>query len=339
MFFDRMFGIDLGTDSVKIYNNSKVSISKEKTRVAIRKKETVFAVGDEAEEMLERTPQDIQVFTPMANGRISDISLVEVILHTLLERNDSFLGYRPTLFFTVPMDTTEIEKRAYYTIAHRGRLKRCRVYLVEKPIADALALGIPITKTKGSMIINIGAQSTEVSVIADQRVIISKVIPIGGNQFDAAIVAAVRRFHNFQISYKTAGDLKVNLADFTGRNHNLMRVMGIDATTGLPRDGIVTSYTITVTMQELLHTIAEEIESLLKRTPPQIYRAIKEEGIYLAGGSTRLSGLDNYLKNYLNCQIKQSTLYELCTINGLKELITHPNLHKHYALTPKKRKY
>lgn len=331
-----MFGIDLGTDTVKIYNDSKGSISKEKTRVAIRKKQTVFAVGDEAEEMLERTPQDIQVFTPMANGRISDISLVEVLLHYFLDKE--FLGYRPKLFFTVPMDTTEIEKRAYYTIAHRGRLKRCRVFLVEKPIADALALGIPISKTKGSMIINMGAQSTEVSVLADQRVIISKVIPIGGNQFDSSIVAAVRRFHNFQISYKTAGDLKLNLADFTGKNTNLMRVMGIDATTGLPRDGIVTSYTITVTMQEQLHTIAEEIQNLLNRTPPQIYKAIKEEGVYLVGGSTRLSGLDNYLKEYLNCPVKQSALYELSTINGLKELITHDALHK-LAFTPKKRNY
>ncbi|MDO4491536.1 MAG: rod shape-determining protein [Lachnospiraceae bacterium] len=336
MLFKNMFGIDLGTDSVKIYNDSKKSISREKTRVAIRKQETVFAVGDEAEEMLERTPQDIQVYTPMCGGRISDIALVEVLLHNLLDK--AFLGYRPQLFFTVPMDTTEIEKRAYYTIAHRGRLKRCRVYLVEKPIADALALGIPISKTRGSMVINIGAQSTEVSVIADQRVIISKVIPIGGNQFDASIVAAVRRFHNFQISYKTANELKLNLADFTGKNTNKMRVMGIDATTGLPRDGIVTSYTITVTLQEQLHTIAEEIQNLLNRTPPQIYRAIKEEGIYLAGGSTRLAGLDRYLKDYLNCQIKQSTLYELCTINGLKELVTHEQLHK-LAFTPKKRKY
>lgn len=336
MLLNNMFGIDLGTDSVKIYNNSKGSITREKTRVAVRRKETIFAVGDEAEEMVERTPQDIQVFTPMSYGRISDIALVEVLLHNLLDK--VFLGYHPKLFFSVPMDSTEIEKRAYYTIAHRGRLKRCRVFLVEKPICDALALGIPINKTKGSMIINMGAQSTEVSVIADQRVIISKIIPIGGKQFDSSIVAAVRRFHNFQISYKTAGDLKLNLADFNGKNTNLMRVMGIDATTGLPRDGIVTSYTITVTMQEQLHTIAEEIQNLLKRTPPQIYRAIKQEGIYLTGGSTRLSGLDNYLKNFLGCPVKQSTLYELCTINGLKELITHDQLHK-LAFTPKKRKY
>ncbi len=336
MLFTNMFGIDLGTDSVKIYDHSRGSISREKTRVAIRKKETVFAVGDEAEEMLERTPKDIQVYTPMTGGRINDISLVEVMLHHLLDR--SFMGWRPKLFFTIPMDTTEIEKRAYYTIAHRGRLKRCRVYLVEKPVADALALGIPVSKTRGSMIINMGAQSTEVSVIADQRVIISRVIPIGGNSFDSSIVAAVRRFHNFQISYKTAGDLKQNLADFTGQNTNVMRVMGIDASTGLPRDGIVTSYTITVTMQEQLHTIAREIENLLKRTPPQVHRAVKEEGIYLTGGSSRLPGADKYLSDYLGLPVKLSSLYELCTINGLKELVNNPQLQK-LAFTPKKRKY
>ena len=108
---------------------------------------------------------------------------------------------------------TEIEKRAYYSVAHSGQLRKSKVLLVEKPIADALALGIPINKTKGSMIVNIGAATTEISVIADARVIISKIVPLGGEQFNRDIVNTVRRAYNFSISQRTANRLKVSLAD------------------------------------------------------------------------------------------------------------------------------
>lgn len=139
--------------------------------IAIRNREQVIAVGNYAYEMHERTPSNIEVITPMSNGRIANVLMVEAVLHTLLHRCTRHMGYRPELYFSVPCDMTEIERRSYYTIAHKGALKNCRMYLVDKPIADALALGIPINRTKGSMIVNIGAQSTEISVIANARVI------------------------------------------------------------------------------------------------------------------------------------------------------------------------
>ena len=128
---------------------------------------------------------------------------------------------------------TEIEKRSYYAIAHRGRLKNCRMYLVDKPIADALALGIPINKTRGSMIVNIGAQSTDISVIADARVIFSKLIPIGGRQFNEAISFLNRKKNNFQIGSKTAKRLKIALADLENDKMEARKVTGSGRNTGL----------------------------------------------------------------------------------------------------------
>lgn len=338
MLFQRAYGIDLGTGSVKIYDYRKDSITKEKNMIAVRNKDTVFAVGNDAYEMFEKNPENIDVVTPMSNGRISDVVLVEAILHTLLDRIHTFPGYRPSLYFTVPADTTEIEKRAYYSIAHRGKLRKCRVYLVEKPIADALALGIPLHKTRGSMIVNIGAESTELSVIADSRVIISKMVPLGGKQFNGAIVASVRRKNSFQISRRTAKRLKLALTDLKGGQPEGRKVMGMDACTGLPRDGIVTSHTVNRAVQDQMETIAGEMKKFLERTPPQVRANILREGIYLSGGSTRIPGIDTYFSQALGCPVQLSQYYELCTVCGLKELITHPALHR-WAFVPKRRTY
>ena len=235
------YGIDLGTSTVKIYDLKKDTITKEKNMIAIRNKDQLLAVGNDAYEMHERTPSNIEIITPMSNGRIANVLMVEAVLHTLLCRCGSRIGYRPELYFSAPSGMTEIEKRSYYAIAHRGRLKNCRMYLVDKPIADALALGIPINKTKGSMIVNIGAQSTEISVIADARVIFSKLIPIGGRQFNEAISFLNRKKNNFQIGSKTAKRLKIALADLENDKMEARKVRGVDGTTGLPVEGIVTS--------------------------------------------------------------------------------------------------
>lgn len=262
---------------------------------------------------------------------------MEAVLHTLLGRLDSSMGYRPTLYFSVPMDMTELEKRAYYSIAHRGKLKKCRVFLVEKPIADALALGIPIQKTRGSLIVNIGAQSTEVSALADGRAIISRNISLGGKDFNAAVAAAVRRRNSFQISLKTAKRLKISLTDLTGGKQEGRRAMGIDTSTGLPRDGNVSCYTVTAAVQGVLEQLAEEIRKFLERTPPQVRSSILKEGIYFTGGSTKLPGIDSFFAERLGCQIQISGYFDLCTICGLKELITHPVLHR-WAFVPKRRR-
>ena len=273
----------------------------------------------------------------MTNGRISDVMLVEAVLHTLLGRLDSSMGYRPTLYFSVPMDMTELEKRAYYSIAHRGKLKKCRVFLVEKPIADAISLGIPIQRTKGSLIVNIGAQSTEVSAIADGRVIVSRNISLGGKDFNTAVAAAVRRKNSFQISLRTAKRLKIALTDLSGEKQEGRKAMGVDTATGLPRDGNVSCYTVTAAVQGMLEQIAAEIRKFLERTPPQVRSSIMKEGIYLTGGSTKLAGLEEFFADRLGCRVQISGYYDLCTICGLKELITHPVLHR-WAFVPKRRR-
>lgn len=337
MFMNRVYGIDLGSHMVKIYSQKDNEIMKERNMIAVRNGKDILAAGEDAYEMYEKNPVDVDVSSPMVNGMIANIGYQEIVLHNLFNKTGRYLGNRPVIFFAVPMDMTEIEKRAYYSAVQTGRLRKSKILLVERPIVDAFALGIPVIKTKGSMIVNMGAATTEVSVIADSRVIISKIIPIGGDQFNQTIIDTVRRKNNFFIGMRTAGRLKVSLADLRYEQKIAKKIIGIDCFTGLPKEKIVTSATINEAVLETTKRIATEIRIFLERTPPQINKLIQKDGIYLTGGSSRIPDISRVLSEQIGCPILLSHYYDLCTIYGLKEIITHDALH-HWAFTPKKRK-
>lgn len=337
MFTNHVYGIDLGSNMIKIYSQKSDEILKERNMIAIRNKEDILAVGDDAYEMYEKNPANITVSSPMSNGMIANIGHLEILLHSLLEKTSRNSGSHPVIYFAVPVDMTEIEKRAYYSVAQNGRFRKSKVLLVERPVADAFALGIPIIKTRGSMIVNIGAATTEISVIADSRVIISKIIPLGGDHFNQEILSNIRRRNNFFVSLRTAGRLKTSLADLKQERKLARKIVGVDCVSGLPRERIVTSTTINESILASVKEIAEEIRTFLDRTPPQIHKVILSEGIYLTGGSTRIPYIAQVISRQIGCPILLSQYYDLCTVYGLKEIITHDALH-HWAFTPKKRK-
>ncbi|WP_230399964.1 rod shape-determining protein [Novisyntrophococcus fermenticellae] len=330
MMLHNSFGVDLGSSVIKIYDHRKDTIIKEKNMIAIRRNGQILGIGNDAYEMFEKTPVDVKVQEPISNGKIGDVFQVEAILHTILNRSGLSVGRRPVLYFAVPTGLTKIEKRAYYTVARRGKLRKCKIFLVDRPVLDAIALGIPLNRTRGSMIINMGSQSTEVSVIADGRVIISTLIPIGGGQFNDAIRSNIRKKNNLLVGIRTARRLKLALADMDPQKKEGRKVMGMDCVNGIPRDGIVTSSTVNTAIMERTKQMAAEIRKVIQRIPPQIRANIKKEGIYLTGGSTRIPHMDKFLSKELDYSVQLSLYYDLCTVCGLKELITHPALH-HFA--------
>ena len=330
------YGIDMGTGSVKIYDRSSDAITKEMNMIAIKDRDTVFAVGNDAYEIFEKNPEDLQLITPMKMGRIQDVLMMEAILHTLLSRISRYAGYMPVMYFSVPLDMTELERRAYSTIARKGRFRRSTIYFVEKPVADAIALGIPVHSTNGTMIVNIGSQSTEVSILAEGRVIISRLIDKGGQEFNSAIVSGVRRRNGLTISRRTAQKLKFTLSDLNGARSEGCRVTGVDDKTGLPREGIVSSDTVSGGVRSVLSSIADEMLRMLERIPPQIRSAISGNGIYLSGGCVHIRGLTDYIQNALPYPVIESELYEFGTVTGLKQIINHAELRR-YASSPAKR--
>lgn len=328
MPFRNVFGVDLGTNSVKIYSLKKNKIKVEMNMIAVRNKEQVLAVGNDAFEMYEKTPEDVEVSYPMSYGKIANLDHVEVVVHALLYEMDRHVGNGPVIYFSVPMNMTEIERRAYYALAQAGSVRQSKVYLVERPICDAIALGIPLIRTKGSMIINIGAQSTEVSILAHEQVIISKMIPIGGGQLSEAICESVRKNCNLLIGSRTAERLKLAIGNLKNDKKEARKVYGIDTLSGLLKEGIIPSVLINEAIEQKMNELAVELKLFIERIPPQIGRSIMTEGIYLTGGTTKLAGIEKYISKATGYPVKVPNYYDLCTIKGLEELITHKSLHR-----------
>ncbi len=328
MFNKNVFGVDLGTSAVKIYSLRKNRLMIEHNIIAVRDGAQVLAVGSDAFEMYEKNPPGISVDRPMSNGRIADVAEVEMLLRVLLMKTDKHCGSNPVIYFSAPLNMSELEKRAYYAISHTGNIRNPKVFLVDRPICDALSLGIPLSKTKGSMILNIGAQSTEISVIAGEQVIISDSIQLGGQQLNESICSELRRSRNLLIGKRTARRLKTVLASFEHRENETRRITGVDTLSGLPREEEVSSDLVSLAVEAELHKGAEQMRTFLERTPPQIAKCIIDEGIYLTGGTARIPGIDRYLSRVIGCRINLSSDYEFSTVKGLEELIRHRELKK-----------
>lgn len=324
----KIYGIDIGTSTVKIYSQSKNKVYMEKNMIAVRDNRKVIAVGDEAYEMYEKAPASIHVDSPMAFGMIADIPRMEFVLYSLLKKIERSIHLGAIIYFAIPMDLSQLEKRAYNTIVNSGRMHKNKVFIIEKPIADAIALGIPLESTKGSMIVNIGAQSTEMSVLADGKVIVSKIIPVGGKQMNIAICDEVRKECKLQIGTRTARRLKLVMGNMSSPKKEARKVFGIDSLSGLPREEVITSMLVNEALTAPVKLIGDEIKTFLERTPPQISYQILKEGIYMTGGSTRLPGIERYLAEYVGYGIGLSDLYELCTVAGLQKIINDRSLQK-----------
>ena len=253
-------------------------------------------------------------------------SHTEMVLQALLEKLGGDGRFGNDLYLAVPSDLSEIEQRAYYTIGNSNR--KNKIYMVNKTIADAVALGIPINNTKGSMIVNIGAQSTEISVVEQGRVVLSKTLRIGGKQLNEAIVNEVRKQYNLHIGNRTARRLKFSLAYLKEDIREARKAVGVDSLSGLPREGIIPSDMVHETIVPLVRMICEEIRFFLERTPPQIMQNIADQGIFLAGGTTRIPDIDWFISQETGHKVRLSSRYELCTVCGLKEIIGNRTLHK-----------
>ena len=327
MLFEKTYGIDLGSSSVKVYSLFKNKSYMEKNMIASRGHK-IIAVGNEAYEMFEKSPAEVAVCSPMSFGMIANLELQEIVLYSMIRRIDHILGVGSVMFFTVPLDMTAVEKRAYFNVANGYWLRKNRVYMVESPIADALAMGVDLDDPTGNMVVNMGAQSTEMSIITGGRIIISKKIPIGGRQMNESICTEIRKRYNLQLGTRTAKRLKMVMGRLSDQRKGVRKVVGIDCISGLPREEVVSAYVVNEGITNCVNQIAAEMKTFLERTPPQIAYHIAKEGIYLTGGSTRLPYIDNYLASYTGFAFNLSDLYETSAVHGLEKIIHDRELRR-----------
>ena len=327
MLFQKTYGIDLGSSDVKIYSSLRNNTYSEKNMIAARGHE-IIAVGDDAYEMSEKEPVSISVQSPMAFGDIAEVELQEIVIYTLLKKIDYTAGIPSAFYFSVPLDMTAIERRAYYYVVNGHWLHQNRVFMVESPVADALAIGMDPESSTGGMIVNIGGQCTDLSVLTDGKIIMSRKILVGGQQMDEAISSEIRRRHHLQIGLRTARRLKLVMGRLSDSRKDARKVVGIDSVSGLPREEVITSYEVNAGIMNCVNEIAAEMKTFLERVPPQISYQIAREGIHLTGGSTRLPFIDRYLASATGYGFNLSSLYENCTLSGLTRVIREKELRK-----------
>lgn len=327
MLFEKTYGIDLGSSSVKVYSFFRNKTYIEKNMIA-SKGHTIIAMGNEAYDMFEKSPTDITVTSPMTFGMIANLELQEIVLYSMIRKIDHILGFGATMYFAVPLDMTAVEKRAYFHVANGHWLKKNRVFMVEAPIADAIAMGVNLEDPEGNMIVNIGAQSTEVSIITGGKIIISRKIPLGGRQMNESVCSEIRKRYNLQIGTRTAKRLKMVMGRLSDPKKEVRKVVGIDCISGLPREEIISSYVVNDGIMNCLNEIAAEMKTFLERIPPQISYHIAKQGIYITGGSTRLPYIDKYLASYTGFTFNLSDFYETSAVTGLEKIIRNKELRE-----------
>lgn len=331
----KTFGIDFGTGTVKVYKKSEGIILNERTVIAtVGKGDAIrpVAMGDQAYEMYEKVPPGIHVSFPLHNGVIADMKNMISLWNFMMNKISGKRKVKNADFYiTVPADIREVDQNAFSKVVSDGECKPHKVCLIQKPIADAYGLNLDVETVQGVMIVNIGADSTEISVLSLGGVVVSKLLPYGGNYFDQQILNYIRKEHNFVIGNKTAESIKKTLVSAVPVDETVT-VVGRNILKGLPEEVTVHSQDIFPLVKDVFYTISASVKSVLERTPPEIASDIAERGIYLTGGSSWLRGMDQLVANETRYKVNTTKHAQRTVVTGVGYLAENPKLAGKYSI-------
>ena len=304
MLFSRDIGIDLGTSNTRVADKKGHIIINEPSVVAVDvKSKRVLATGNEAKNMIGRTPGSIVAVRPMRAGVIADFDMTADMLHDFMDRSTSRNVFTKTrVVVSVPSDVTEVERRAVEDAVRSAGAQE--VELIEQSMAAALGAGLPVYEATGSMIIDIGGGTTDIAVLSLGGIACCNSIKVGGEAMDDAIVIYMRKSHNLLIGERTAEDIKLKIGsalEYDGEA--AMEVRGRNLTDGLPGSVEITSSDIREVLQEPVGQILTAVKETLEVTLPELSADIIDRGIYLTGGASRLRGLRDLIENEIKIPI------------------------------------
>lgn len=322
-----VYGIDLGSYEIKVYDLEKDRIWTEKNVVAVDSSSTLVAVGDHAFAMYEKTPPNIDVIFPMREGVISDFQHIQDLLQYLLDAGSTFAtGGEYTI--AVPADVTELEKRAFFDLLVHSTAKARAVKVIERGVADAIGLGLDVQRSDGIFVANFGGETLELSVIAAGGLVFNQRMTIGGRMMDRLIVERVRHHYNFLIGLTTAEKLRMKVGINDDRSGKTIRIAGRDLLNGVPTVKEIPASLVRASLKPLLEQCVEAILSLIERTPPEVHRIIMSDGIYVAGGLAKMAGLPQYLHRATGLHVHTSRKPELCSVRGLEQIVKLEELNE-----------
>ena len=321
---NNVYGIDLGTSNIKIYSRSDDTILVEKNMIAIENKNTLFAYGDSAFEMYEKAPGNIHISYPLSNGVIADIKNMELLIKYFINDLSKSNLKSGDYYIAVPTDVTEVEKRAFYDLIRDAGVKARKILVVEKAVADGLGLDIDVKNSQGVLIVNVGFDTTEISILSLGGIVLSRLIKVGGQKFDDAVRAAVRREFGLIIGGKTAENVKMSLTELEKAGKGAV-VYGRDIVTGLPVERELPTQLINESLIEHFNTIIDNIKVILERTPPELAADIYRHGIYLTGGASQVNCLAELIQKGTGLQVNKSENPVTSVALGLSRIIKDDN--------------
>lgn len=319
------FGIDLGTYNIKIYNGFKETISSHKNMIAIQNRHNLFAYGDDAFTMYEKAPDNIAVTFPLTYGVIADINHMQILLRNFI--NDELDGNirSANYYISVPTDITQVEKRAFFDLVKDSNIRARNIYIVEKAIADGIGMDVDMRYSQGFLVVNIGYETTEISILSLGGIVLSKLIKIGGKKFDESIRNMIRKEYNLLIGAKSAERVKIALPELKAQEIDAI-VYGRDIVTGLPVERAIPTVLIERAMREHFESIIDNVRVILERTPPELGADIYKKGIYLTGGSAVIGDLDELIAKSTGLKVLHSSNSEGSVAYGLSQIIRNENL-------------
>lgn len=335
-------GIDLGTANTLVFIKGKGIIVNESSVVAVdTRKKQVLAVGDEAKEMIGRTPGNIVAMRPMKDGVIADFETTEAMLRYFIKKayKKGFLHSRPRVVVCVPSGVTEVEKRAVIEATINAGARERDAYLVEEPMAAAIGAGLPVADPTGSMVVDIGGGTSEVAVISLGGIVTSKSLRVAGDELDEHIINYIKKEYNLMIGERTAEEIKLTIGSAYPTNvEETKQIRGRDLITGLPKTIDITSSEIMEALAEPVNAIIDAIKFTLEKTPPELAADIMETGIMLTGGGARLKGLDQLISAETGMPVHIAEEPLNCVVLGTGMVLEHIDTLKSVLLSPRKLK-
>ena len=295
-FGSKDIGIDLGTANILVTVKGKGIVLKEPSVVAIdRKTGNIVATGNEAKEMLGRTPDQIKAVRPLKDGVIADFTATQLLLKNIIGKVGIRYNLgRPRVVVGVPSGITEVEERAVEETVLQAGAKE--VYLIEEPMAAAIGASLDVGEPSGNIIVDIGGGTTEVAVISLGGIVVSHSLRVAGDELDEDIVNYIKKEMNLAIGETTAEQIKIEIGcALPLMTEKTMEIRGRDLTDGLPRNVNITSGQIEIAIKESINKIVDIVKATLEKTPPELASDIMEKGIVLAGGGALIKNLDKLL--------------------------------------------
>lgn len=325
--FRNIYGLDLGTYEIKVFDKKRDYIWKEKNVIARKDKEFLYAAGDEAWVMFEKAPENIEIQFPMQGGAIAQFNDMQCLLETLLKKERPFFGGAEYLV-AVPTDVTEVEKKAFYDLVYHSSARAKTVRIAERCIVDAIGFGVNVNRTDGIFVVNMGGGSTEISVLAHGGMVLNRLLKQGGEHLDQAIQNQIRHNMDFLVGRRTAEMLRQDFGIFEDATCTAIHVSGRNLQTGVPEHQDVPVSMVRSAMKEPLKACVSEIKAIFERIPATVRGAIQKNGICLTGGLANLKELSTYIQESTGLPVRTTSRPELCVVEGLRKIIQDKRVYK-----------